>query len=606
MKIVAGYHGIILDVNLTTGSIGKRQLRPEDYTRFIGGRGLGMKLLWDELSEPGIDPLSGKNPLLFMPGPFSGFPLPSASRTCVVTKSPITSPENSRWPHASTVSYSNMGGFFGPEIRFAGYDGILVRGKSDRPVYLVIDDDRVRIEDAGKFWGMKTDEFDKAFIEKLGDRRYRTCYIGPAGENLVPIACIINTAARAAGRGGTGCVMGAKRLKAIAIRGSRQPEVAQHKQFLELLESARQGFKGTDFTESWRRYGTGAALIRSSDQGSQAVKNYREGTFDHVDRIGGVAARRSLWQRDFACFVCPLACKKSGVAPIDPYAGLVHDGPEYETGTMLGSNLLIDNLNGVQKAIFVADDLGLDIIAAGNVIGFLMEAYDKDMIDRDFLDGIDLKWGNVEATVSMLGKIAYRQGVGEVVAQGLKSLSEKIGSPSRKFCIHSKGHGLAAWNCHVRLSMALCYATSNRGACHLNGHSPSSQNRTAMIDSTGLCLFARGGYQKDSLARILEAITRRGWLPEDYELAGERIFNLEKCFNYRDGFRRIDDRVADRFFEEPLTVGPKRGSVLDRKEFDELMNDYYGERGWDYQTTRPSNQILKKLDLGYMMDHIDN
>lgn len=605
MKSECGYYGIILDIDLSSGKIRKRQLNSQDCIDFIGGRGLGMKLLWDELSGPGVDPLSGSNPLLFMPGPFSGFPLPSASRTCVVTKSPITSPRKSGLSHSSTMSYSNMGGFFGPEIRFAGYDGILIRGKSDKPVYLVIDDDRVSIRDAGKFWGMKTDAFDKAFLNELGDRRYRTCYIGPAGENLVPIACIINTSARAAGRGGTGCVMGSKKLKAIAIRGSKQPNVAQHKQFLHLLEKARHGFKGTNFTESWRRYGTGAALIRSSDRGSQAVKNYREGSFEHVDKIGGVTARRRLWQRDFACFVCPLACKKSGVAPIGPHAGLVHDGPEYETGTMLGTNLLIQDLSGIQKAIYLADDLGLDIIAAGNAIGFLMEAYEKQMIDRDFLDGIDLKWGDVDATVKILRKIAYREGVGDKISQGLNALSREIGNASKSFCIHSKGHGLAAWNCHVRLSMALCYSTANRGACHLNGHNPGAQNRTALIDSTGLCLFARGGYEKNSIFQILETITSRRWEPEEYRRAGERIFNLEKSFNYREGFRRPDDAVADRFFEEPLSYGPKKGAVLDRKKFREMMTGYYQKRGWDSRTTRPTDRKLRELKLGFVIDKLD-
>ena len=604
MKINRGYHGVILEVNLSCAETKKRELDSSDYIYFLGGRGLGMKLLWDELPVPGIDSLSPENPLMFMPGPFSGFPLPSASRTCVVTKSPITSPEKFPFPHASTVSYSNMGGFFGPEIRFAGYDGILIRGKADRPVYLKIDDDRVEIKEAGKFWGMGTDTFDKAFINVLGDRRFRTCYIGPAGENRVPIACIVNTAARAAGRGGTGCVMGSKNLKAIAIRGSRQPEVARHKTFLQQLESARDGFKGTEFTEGWRRYGTASALIRSSNQGSQAVKNFREGTFQYIDEIGGISARRKIWQRDFACYVCPLACKKSGIAVLPPYAGLVHDGPEYETGTMLGANLLIRDLNGIQKAIFVADDLGLDIIAAGNAIGFLMEAYEKKVIDRDFLDGIDLKWGSVDAVIAMLGKIATRQGVGDIVSRGLKVVSEEIGRQSRKFCIHSKGHGLAAWNCHVRLTQALCYATANRGACHLNGHSPKSQDNTALVDSTGLCLFARSGYEKDSVAEILESISLRGWSPDDYLKAGERIFNLEKSFNYREGFRREDDRVPERFFEEPLTYGPKEGSVLEKHEFREAMNRYYLDRKWSTLTTRPSNQKLKELKLDFVIDRI--
>jgi aldehyde:ferredoxin oxidoreductase len=605
MKALDGYYGSILEVDLSSGDIRKRQLSPGDCRDFIGGRGLGMKLLWDALPKPGTNAKSPENPLLFMPGPFSGFPLPSASRTCVVTRSPVTSPERSRFANASTISYSNMGGFFGPEIRFAGYDGLMIRGRSPKPVYLTIDDDRVEIRDARKFWGMKTDEFDRKFLEELKDRRFRTCYIGPAGENRVPIACIVNTAARAAGRGGTGCVMGAKQLKAIAIRGSKQPGVSEHKRFLQLLEEARQGFKDTPFTENWRRYGTGAALIGSSNRGSQAVKNFREGTFKDIDKIGGIAARRSLWQRDFACYVCPLACKKSGVAPSGPYAGLVHDGPEYETGTMLGANLLINDISGVQKAIYAADDLGLDIIAAGNIIGFLMEAYEKKMIDRAFLDGIDLSWGSVEAVIAMLKKMAYREGVGDEAAKGLKHLSQKIGGESRKFSIHSKGHGLAAWNCHVRHSQALCYATANRGACHLNGHSPASQDRTALVDATGVCLFARGGYAKDALAQIMEAISGRGWEPQEYMMAGERIFNLEKCFNYREGFRRRDDAVADRFFEEPLTFGPRKGAVLERAKFDKIMTDYYRERGWNPRTSRPSDEKLKALNLNFVLTGLD-
>jgi len=600
MTKLSGYHGILLDVDLTSGNIDKKELDPKDLQDFVGGRGLGMKLLWDTLKKPGVDPLSPENPLLFMAGPFCGFPIPSSSRTCVVTKSTITSPQKSKYKHASTISYSNMGGFFGPEIRFAGYDGIMIRGRASGPVYLYVDDDRVEIRDAKKYWGMGTDPFDRTFIEELGDRRFKTCYIGPAGENRVPYACIINTAARAAGRGGTGCVMGSKNLKAIAIRGRQQPDVATHKRFLELLEEAREGFQGSDRTEGWNRYGTGSALISSSDRGSQAVKNYREGTFEHIDKIGGIAARREIWQRNFSCYVCPLACKKSGRAPLGPYAGLVHDGPEYETGTMLGSNLLIDDMAGMLKAIGDVDDLGLDTISTGNVIGFLMEAYDKKMIDRDYLDGIDLKWGNVDGTIKLLQKIAYRDGVGEKAAQGVHFLADKIGQESHKFAIHSKGHTYAAWNCHVSPTQALCYVTSNRGACHLNGHSPESQNRTALIDSTGVCSFARSGYRRDAITDILEAITQRGWSAAEYMQAGERIFNLEKAFNYREGFRREDDTIPDRFFEEPLTIGQREGAVIDRDEFEKMMTEYYTKRDWNPKTTRPSKNKLKNLGLDFV------
>ena len=228
-----------MNIDLSTGKIEKVAVAHEDLDKFVGGQGLGMKILWDRLKKPGVDPLSPDNPLMFMPGPFSGFPIPSSSRTCVVTKSPITSPVKSDYPHASTVSYSNMGGFFGPEVRFAGYDGIVITGKAKELCYVVIDDGKVEIRDAKKFKGMRTDAFDKAILGELGDRRFKTVYIGPAGENLVPYSSILHTAGRAAGRGGVGCVMGSKNLKAIAVKGSGQPGVADHKRFLAALEKAR-------------------------------------------------------------------------------------------------------------------------------------------------------------------------------------------------------------------------------------------------------------------------------------------------------------------------------------------------------------------------------
>ncbi len=597
-----GYHGVILDVDLTTGRVEKKYLPAEDKAKFVGGRGLGMKILWDRLSKPGIDPLSPENPLMFMPGPLSAFPVPSSSRTCVVTKSPRTSPAASDYPHASTVAYSNMGGFFGPEIRFAGYDGVVITGKSYSPAYIVIDDDKVEIRDAKKFWGMGTDRFDKKLTEELGDRRFRTCYIGPAGENLVSYACIINTAARAAGRGGTGCVMGSKNLKAIAVRGTKMPPVADHKGFLTSLDEAREDFKGTDFTMGWRYGGTARALPWSSGQGTQAVKNYREGTFDEVGNIGHEAARQKAWVRDFACFCCPLSCKKSGAVRSGSYPGLVHDGPEYETGTMFGSNLLVSDLGGLMKEIYAGDDYGMDIISAGNVIGFLMENYQKGNIDKSFLDGIDLTWGNVDAVLQMIDKIGHRDGVGDMASKGVKALAERIGKGCHKFAIHVKGHELAAWNVHMDPGMGISYVTSNRGACHLNGRTPEEQNSIAMMDSTGVCLFAGGGFGEDRLENLLTAVTGIEWTQEEYLTSGERIFNLEKMLNLREGFGREDDKLPDRFFEEPLTMGSGKGAVLDREEFAKMMDEYYRMRGWDPETTKPTKAKLESLGLSFASD----
>ena len=592
-----GYHGVILNIALSTGKCEKVAVPPEDLARFVGGQGLGMKVLWDRLKRPGVDPLSPENPLIFMPGPFSGLPVPSSSRTCVVTKSPITSPLKSDYPHASTVTYSNMGGFFGPEIRFAGYDGLVITGKAKELCYVVIDDDRVEIRGAKKFKGMRTDAFDRAILDELGDRKFKTLYIGPAGENLVPYSSILHTAGRAAGRGGAGCVMGSKNLKAIAVKGTEQPGVADHERFLVALEKARLALKNSAFAKAMAEQGTARAIVDNSNAGRESVRNFREGTFPEADKIGGDAARRDVWVKDIACYCCPLACKKSGITK-GKYGGIVHDGPEYETGVMLGSNLLISDMPGLLKAISTIDDLGLDQISTGNVIGFLMEAYEKGMIDRQFLDGIDLKWGSVDATLAMIEKIAARDGIGELAARGVRGLSRKIGKGSEKFAIEVKGLELAAHNIQANQPRGLSYATAERGACHMSGDDVATQNNRAMIDSIGLCLFPtfEPALEEPMLA-LLSAITGREYDKAEFAKTGERIFNLEKMFNYREGFRREDDRLPDRFFVDAFTIGPKKGAVLDRAKFDAMLTRYYTDRGWDPETTRPGNAKLQELGL---------
>lgn len=595
--MIKGYYGKILYIDLTSGKIEKRSIPEEDLVKFVGGRGLGVKILWDHLKRPCVDPLSPENPLIFMTGPFSGFPVPSSSRTCIVTKSPLTSPLRSPYPHASTLTYSNIGGFFGPELRFAGYDGVVITGKANSLCYIVIDDDKVEIRDAKKFKGMRTDAFDRKILEELKDRRYKTVYIGPAGENLVRYASILHTSARAAGRGGVGCVMGSKNLKAIAVKGTNQPGVAQHKKFLEALEKARLALRNSPNTKNWREHGTAGYIVKSSDLGFETVRNFREGTFLEVHKIGAEAARRDVWVRDIACLYCPLACKKSGRTK-GKYGGIVHDGPEYETGVMLGSNLLISDMAGLLKIIYNVDDLGLDAISTGAVVGFLMEAYEKGLIDRKFLDGIDLKWGSVDATLKLIDKIAYRDGIGDLASKGVKALSKKIGQGSEKFAIHVKGMELAAHNIQANPPRALCYATANRGGCHLNGDNAQAQNYRAMIDSTGVCLFpALDKSYEEPIISMLSAITGIEYDRAQFLKAGERVFNLEKLFNYREGFRREDDWLPDRFFEDAFTIGPKKGAVLDRAQFRDMLTQYYKERGWDTETTLPSEKKLRELGL---------
>ncbi len=609
-KSISGYFGHILEIDLTKRITKKKKIPREDYRNFIGGRGLGIKILWDQLKKPGIDPLSPENPLLFLPGPFSGFPIPSASRTCIVTKSPCTSPEDSRYHYASTVSYSLLGGFFGAEIRFAGSDGLMITGRSSAPVYITIDDGTVRFHNAEKFRGLGTDEFDKKFREELGSNRYQACYIGPAGEKCVSFASIIHTASRAAGRG-TGAVMGSKNLKAIAVKGTLMPDVARHEVFLEKLDNARSYFNGFSTGRLSKKFwekGTASFLEKNSTKGLMAVKNYHEATFKEINKIGAETSKRDLWVRSSACFCCPLACKKNGFVREGKYSGMVHDGPEYETGTMLGANLMISDLGGLMKAISLTDDYGMDSISTGNVIGFLMDAYERGSINRNFLQGIDLKWGDVDAVIKIIRKIGKCEGPGVPASKGVRALAGSIGNDSYRFACHVKGLELAAWGVRVKPERGLSYATSSRGGCHHFGSSIHQQNYNALVDSLGLCSFAGDhgkwfapGFDTGDISDFMRAITGFQWTKEELLTAGERIINLEKMFNYREGFRRIDDKLPEIFFEKPLSKGAEKGAVLKREKFYSTLTEYYMKRGWNPETTEPGRNTLKKLGLEFTL-----
>lgn len=597
-----GVNGQILEVNLTTGVIRKVALNPVDIVHFFGGRGLGMKLLYNYLPHSGVDPLGPDNPLLFMPGMLCGYPIPSSSRMTMVTKSPMTRPKKSNHQHASTVSYSNIGGFIGAEIKYAGYDGIVVLGKSEKPVYLYIKDDLAELRDATPFQGMGSHAFDDAIVEAVGDRQFESAYIGTGAENGVLYGSVMSTSARAAGRGGTGAVMGSKKLKAVVVKGTKTPEAANHKAYLDLLEKIRLSFGADSESKSnWRFGGTANALQYSSDRGSQAVRNYSEGTFAGIEKTNAPTAREKIWKRDFACFSCQLACKKSGFAK-GAYGGVVHEGIEYETGTMLGANLMIDDLNGLHRIIEVADDYGIDIITLGNVIGFLMECYEKQLIGLDFLDGIDLQWGSVDASMQMIHKIGQMEGVGIAASKGVQYLSELIGQGSSDFAIHVKGHELAAWNVQgYAKHFGISYTTANRGACHMTGGNLSGQNMSALRDALGACSFASSWYRDDLHYRhFVEALTGIALSEETFLQTGERIFNLEKLMNFREGFRREDDMLPERFFKDAYTLGPQKGVLLSKEEFAEIMDDYYRQRGWDQQTSQPQPDTIAALELDYV------
>jgi len=279
----------------------------------------------------------------------------------------------------------------------------------------------------------------------------------------------------------------------------------------------------------------------------------------------------------------------------------VHDGPEYETGTMLGANLAISDLAGLHKLIVVADDYGVDIISLGNTLGFLMEAHERGLIDKEYLDGINLTWGNVDATLEMIHKICKREGIGDKACRGVKYLAEQIGQESSHFAIHVKGHELAAWNVPVNNEYwSVCYATSNRGACHLNGGTPEAQDEMVVNDSLGACSFAEQWYKNEvSYDKFLSAITGINWSEEELRKAGTRIFTLEKMFNYREGFRKEDDHIPEKFFRNEFSYGEYKGAIVERSDFKQYMNKYYQERNWDPETSRPKDEVLKELGLEF-------
>ncbi len=329
------------------------------------------------------------------------------------------------------------------------------------------------------------------------------------------------------------------------------------------------------------------------------MRNYREGHNPHAEEISAEAARERVWLRNQACHACRLSCKKCGVVKEGPFAHVVHDGPEYETGTMVGPNLLVHSLEGMLAIIQRCDDLGIDVISTGNVLGFLMEARELGHISLSDMDGIDLQWGAVEPALQMVERIAAREGFGALASQGVWAVSEALGPETARYAIHVKGMELAAHNVHLSPARALCYATAHRGACHLFGDNAAQQDLVAAVDSTGLCLFASKytegllpGMDARLQAELLGAVTGEPWTAEDLRQVGERVITLEKCFNTREGFGREDDVLPDRFFEDELTWGRHAGAKLDRGAFEELLSEHYQARGWDPETSHPLEEMI--------------
>ena len=594
--MAGGFTGKVLEIDLNRHQysiIGTDLKAAEQY---LGGRGLGIKTLWDRISTAGMDPLSPDNPLMFWASPISGLPLAGASRLSVVTKAANTSPIDSPLPHASTVTYSSIGGHFAPALKQAGYDGLIITGRSARPLILVIDEGKISFRNAADLWGQTTTVTLNHLNRELGPD-FRLLTIGPAGENGVSFAGIVSDVRRTTARGGAGAVMGSKNLKAIAVRGSQPFSVHN----LEGLTSLRRNIASLLANWSnyghWRRWGPTPLLLSSDQAGMLTTQNFREGSWPEIAKLSIPVAEREFWVRHSACAHCTLKCVKVGQLSYGPWKGAIAEGPGYSAGAMLGSNCGVSDLGGLMKLIAQSDDLGLDPIAAGNVLGFVMDLYENGILQPSDFDGSSPNWGHIPSMLKLLDQIATRQGIGEILSLGVKKAATAIGSAAVPLAMHVKGQEMAGWNVPASHDFAIVYGTANRGASHQEGASIPEQHRRTFLDALGVCRFVYGAV---GIAPFQQALTfATGWSCDDRTMltVGERIWNLEKMFNIREGFRRADDLLPQRMTSLVFTAGPKKGATFSAEKQETLLDKYYTDRGWDKKTSLPSPEKLKTLGL---------
>jgi aldehyde:ferredoxin oxidoreductase len=605
-----GYGGKILRVNLSTGKITKEQT-PVDVARdFIGGRGFGAYYLFKEVPQ-GADPLGPDNKLIISSGPMSGLMVPGAGKCDFTTKSPLT----------GGYASASMGGHFTAEIKYAGLDSIIFEGISAKPVYLFIDNDRVEIRDASEYWGQGTIAVEKQFKEKFGEE-FQIAVIGPGGENVVSYACINHDFGRQAGRGGVGAVMGVKKVKAIVIHGTKSIPVADSQAYRNAGKALYKACKEASFLEEWTRYGTTVVTSWCDEVGALPTRNFSAGSFEDGKNLYAPVMREKIVITDKGCFGCPSPCGKYSRSK--KYGSYV-EGPEYETIGLLGSNLGISDIEAVAQANLLADDAGIDTISAGNAIGWAMECYEKGIFTRDDTDGLDLHFGNIEATFELIGKIARKEGFGALLADGVKKASQKIGKGTEKFAIHVKGMEQSAYATHNATAMLLAYMTCDVGAHHNRSWAitydlqvgrdlivPEKvarviwlQNFRPMFDVLGGCRlqWVELGIDRDLYIAALDAITgiHRNW--EDYEKVGDRIWNLTRMFWAREneGFNRSWDLPAPRFYEDAPESGATKGQITKIDDVHRLLDMYYEQRGWSNEGL-PTPERLAELNLSDLLD----
>lgn len=614
--IKGGYMGKVLRINLTTKKIITEELPEQTAKDFIGGAGFGIKYLFDEVSGD-VDPLGEENKLIFAPGPLSGTSAPCASRIAVTTKSPLT----------GAVGMSLSGGYFPVELKFAGYDILIIEGRSEEPVYLWIKDDIVRIRPAKKLWGMNTFDTQIVIKDELNEQNARIACIGPAGENLIKMASIINEK-RAFGRKGVGAVMGSKNLKAIAVRGTQKVTIAKEEEFKQARSFMLSAMKESPVLyPEFSKLGTNMVVEATSALGIFPSENYQTtGEKSYVEGIG-VQANQERAKGSEHCYGCPVGCSQLRLAGGNSkYIGTLSD-PEYETYYSFGGQTGVNDLDSIIFANELCDKLGLDTMSAGVTIGFAMELFEKGILTLEDTKGIELKFGNHKVMTDLITEIAYRkEGLGALLCDGTKVLSEKIGRGSEKYAMHIKGLEFPAYDPRGAKAHGLNYATSYTGADHNRGYAfqeifgisvPKAYDRfaaegkgwltkwnqdirCATTDCPTMCGFlmdmALPAVAQKNTANMVSAATGLDLTSEDVEIIGERVNNLARVFNITAGFTRADDTFPERILTEPIKEGASKGHYISKDELKLMLDEYYTARNWTRDGV-PTREKLMELGL---------
>lgn len=607
--VAGGYNATVLRVNLTDKKISIEQLSYDFCRKYIGGAGFVAYYLWKEV-KPGCDPLGPDNKLVFANGPASGYTLPGAARYCVGCKSPL----------GNSIAKAESGGFWMAELKRAGYDVIIVEGKSPKPVYLWVKDGHAEIRDAGKVWGTEVKETQEAIRKELGDEKVQLAMIGQGGENMVRYACIMTGCHDAAGRGGMGAVMGSKNLKAIAVKGSYLPRVMDEAKITEL----RKAMSGPHPMSDGGTGGPGIAMMEQS--GNLPVNNFRDGLFPQIkDITTGPMKETGILKKMEGCFACPVRCKKV-VEFTEPY---VHDGeyggPEYETIASLGSDVGLNDLRALCKANERCNAYSLDTISAGSTIAFAMECYEKGLITKKDTDGLELTWGNAEAVIKAVELIAKREGFGDLMAEGTARMAKKIGKGSEEFAMHTKGLEPGMHEPRLNKALAIGYLVNPHGADHCSSfgggtspmgldalhalgifratednYSPYRMSIYKMTHSLGMikdCMLMCSYVpcSTDRQVEILKAIT--GWNTGPVELmrAGQRILTIMRLFNIDQGFTDADDILPERWYQ-PKANGALSKTARTKQEMDDARKYYYYYMGWDEKGV-PRPETLAELQI---------